>query len=251
MAYVYFAEIYDEVMRCVDYPQWAEYVLNLCGHFDLPREPMLNLACGTGSLERELVKRGVTEIVSVDGSEQMLAVAKRKFAKGRAPKPLFQQGRMERLDIGRSFALVTCLYDSANYLVKDKDVRAMLAGVFKHLEPGGGFIFDVTTESNIVRNFDDYTFSENCAAYSYIWENSYSIEKKIIRSHVTIFAREGDLYRKHEEDHFQKIYATRDLRKWSEDAGFEVLGIFSEFTRDAPQPNSERIHFVLRKPSSL
>jgi hypothetical protein len=126
----------------------------------------------------------------------------------------------------------------------------MLSGVYQHLEPGGGFIFDVTTEYNIVKNFDDYTFSENCEGYSFIWENVYRIEKKTITSHVTIFAREGALYRKYEEDHVQKIYATADLRKWSKEAGFDLLGVFSEFTRDLPNPESERIHFVLRKPSS-
>lgn len=248
MAYAYFAEIYDEVMRCVDYPQWAEYVLNLCRHFDLPREPLLNLACGTGSLERELIQRGVTEILSMDASEEMLAVAERKFVEERTARPVFRVGQMEQLDLDRRFGLVTCLYDSVNYLVNEKSVRGMLSGVFRHLEPGGGFIFDVTSEFNIVSNFDDYTFSENCDGYSYIWENRYSIEKKIITSHVTIFAREGELYRKHEEDHVQKIYATADLRRWSKEAGFDVLGVFSEFTRDAPHSRSERIHFVLRRP---
>jgi len=152
MAYGRFADIYDRVMRTVDYPAWAEYVLNCCYRFDLPREPLLNVACGTASLELELWNRGVRDIFSIDGSADMLRVAKAKVSAKKLPITL-RCARMEEFDLGRRFGLATCLYDSVNYLASPDELLAACTCVYRHLAPGGGFIFDVTTEYNIVRHF--------------------------------------------------------------------------------------------------
>lgn len=246
MAYGRFADIYDRVMRSVDYAGWAEYVLNCCHRFDLPREPLLNLACGTASLECELWDRGVRDILSVDASRDMLRVAKGKVSERKLPV-VFRCGEMQSLDLGKRFRLVTCLYDSVNYLASLGDLRLTFEAVQRHLEPGGGFIFDITTEYNIIRNFADYTFAENFEDAAYIWENSYNIRTKVIVSRVTIFLLEDGVYRKYVEDHVQKIFPPRAVEKSLRKVGFEVLGSFSEQTFQAPHPRSERIHFVTRK----
>jgi predicted TPR repeat methyltransferase len=246
MAYGHFAEIYDRVMRSVDYESWAEYVLNCCSRFELAREPLLNLACGTGSLEVELWNRGVEVITSVDASEAMLRKADEKFRTLGIPSTLFR-AKMENFALEKRFRLVTCLYDSVNYLSSLAELRATLEGVYRHLEPGGALIFDVTTEYNIIQNFADYTFAENYDDFSYIWENTYNIRKKVITSKVTIFSLEDGVYRKHEEDHVQTIFPTRAVEKTVRKVGFELLGSFSEMTFDRPHARSERIHFVARK----
>lgn len=246
MAYARFADIYDRVMRTVDYAGWAEYVLNCCYRFELPTEPLLNLACGTGSLELELWKRGVRDIVSVDASPDMLRVAERKLAAKKIPL-VPRLARLPRFDLGRTFGLVTCLYDSVNYLSSLTELEATVETVRRHLRPGGAFIFDVTTEFNIIRNFADYTFAENFDDYSYIWENSYNIRTKTILSRVTIFALEDGAYRRYVEDHVQKIFPTRAVEKAVRRAGLELLGSFSERTFLPAHPRSERVHFVAGK----
>jgi len=246
MAYGKFADIYDRVMRSVDYEGWAEYVLNCCYHLDLPREPLLNLACGTGSLEIELRERGVEDITSVDGSADMLRVAKEKFRRKGMEVPL-HRARMQDFDLGRTFGLVTCLYDSVNYLTSIDDLQDAIACVYRHVRPGGAFIFDVTTEYNIISNFADYTFAENYEDYSYIWENTYNIRTKLIVSKVTIFGLVDGVYRKYHEDHVQKIFPRKAVEKAVKRVGFELAGAFSEMTFDPPHPRSERIHFVARK----
>jgi len=243
MAYGRFADIYDRVMRSVDYEGWAEYVLNCCYRFDLPREPLLNVACGTGNLEMELWKRGVTDITSLDGSRDMLSVAGKKFRRKGMEIPL-EEGRMQDFDLERTFALVTCLYDSLNYLTSESDLGDAMGAVRRHVAPGGVFIFDVTTEYNIICNFADYTFAENFDDFSYIWENSYNIRTKVIVSKVTMFGLEEGAYVKHVEDHIQKIYPRKTVEKAVKRAGFDLVGSFSEMTFDPPHPRSERIHFV-------
>jgi ubiquinone/menaquinone biosynthesis C-methylase UbiE len=246
MAYGRFADIYDRVMRSVDYEAWAEYVLNCCYHLDLPREPLLNVACGTGNLEIELHERGVGDITSVDASDDMLRVAEEKFRKEGMEVSL-HRARMQHFDLGRTFGLVTCLYDSVNYLTSLEDLEAAIASVYRHVRPGGAFIFDVTTEFNIIRNFADYTFAENYDDYSYIWENRYNIRTKLIVSKLTIFGLEDGVYRKYREEHVQKIFPRKAVEKAVKRAGFDLAGSYSEMTFDAPHPRSERIHFVARR----
>jgi hypothetical protein len=154
---------------------------------------------------------------------------------------------MQDFDLGRTFALVTCLYDSVNYLTSISDLRDTMAAVYRHVRPGGAFIFDITTEYNIIRHFADYTFAENYEDYSYIWENTYNIRTKTIVSKVTIFGLENGVYRRHEEDHVQKIFPRKVVEKAVKGAGFVLAGSFSEMTFDAPHSRSERIHFVARR----
>ena len=247
--YEKFALIYDRVMRGVDYPTWAEYVLNLAQKYGFDTAEICDLACGTGSLAFQLVQSGC-KVFGVDGSEMMLAEARRKAEKEGVERIQWQQGDLRDFDLGRRFLLITCLYDSINYLLTKQDVLSCFRSVFRHLEPGGGFIFDITTEYNIISNFAEYTFAENFEDFSYIWENRYNIASKIISSDVTMFRKQGDQFSKATETHRQKIFPTAEIEKLARKAGFEVLGAFDGFTFNEPGSKVERIHFACRKKKS-
>ena len=75
--YQQFARIYDQVMRQVDYPTWAEYILNLALKFGFDTRRVCDLACGTGSLALLLTRKDC-KVVGVDGSAAMLREAARK-----------------------------------------------------------------------------------------------------------------------------------------------------------------------------
>jgi ubiquinone/menaquinone biosynthesis C-methylase UbiE len=247
MAYQEFAIIYDEVMRGVDYFTWADYILNLANRFGFDHKRMLDLACGTGSLAMLLSARGVS-VMGVDRSRIMLQQAEKK-AREKGHKDLnWAQGDLRNFSVDETFPLITCLYDSVNYLLSEEDVASCLNRVFMHLQPGGGFIFDITTEYNIIVNFADYTFAENLDDFAYIWENRYNIRSKVIRSDVTIFHKDQDVFRRYREVHEQKIYPVDRMHALVKSAGFEILGTFDGFTLEEPGPKVERIHFVCRRP---
>ncbi len=65
-----------------------------------PRLSVLELGCGTGGLTRLLLDRGVL-VTSIDGSERMLARARR-----RAPDGNFQRQQLESLNLQQVFDLV-------------------------------------------------------------------------------------------------------------------------------------------------
>jgi len=248
MMYEAFARIYDLVMRDVDYASWAHHIEGLCKRHGIEVKKILDLACGSGSHALHLLRKGY-QVVGIDSSPEMIAQARRKMALVHRWFPVFH-GKMESFTqegIDRDFDLAVCLYDSLNYILEDKGVSACFREVHDHLRPGGGFIFDVTTEHNLLVNFAGYTFAENFEDYSYIWENEYSIETKICSSRVTVFERKDGLYEKYVEVHNQRVYPTGALKTWLQETGFDVLGTYHNTTQEPVKPKAERIHFVARR----
>lgn len=248
MVYEAFARIYDMVMRDVDYASWSKHIERLCKRHRIKVRKILDLACGSGGHAFHLLRMGY-HVVGIDASPEMIAQAKRKMIILNLFFPIFQ-GRMESFDqegIDRDFDLVICLYDSLNYILEDEGVQACFQGVYSHLREGGGFIFDVTTEYNLLENFAGYTFAENFEGYSYIWENHYNLETKICSSRVSVFERKDGQYHKFVEVHNQRVYPTSSLETWLRKAGFEVLGMYSDTTEEPVRPRAERIHFVARR----
>lgn len=104
--------------------------------------PVLELACGTGRLTVPLAQGGF-EIVGVDASAAMLAVARRKAALAGARRAGFVQADMRSLALGRRFALVIISCNTLGHLTTAADLSACLEGVARHLAPGGVLAFDV------------------------------------------------------------------------------------------------------------
>lgn len=246
--YKAFARIYDQVMRDVDYGSWAQHIENLCKRHRFKVKKILDLACGSGVHAMHLLHKGY-EVVGIDASDEMIAQAKRKMEILGRPFPVFH-GKMQSFaqeGVDRDFDLVICLYDSLNYILEDEGILACFREVRDHLRPGGAFIFDVTTEYNLMENFAGYTFAENFEKYSYIWENEYNIETKICSSRVTVFERKDNGYQKFVEVHKQRVYATATLQAWLKETGFAVLGLYHNTTEGPVRSKAERIHFVARR----
>ena len=162
----------------------------------------------------------------------------------------FYQGQMESfssLGLSHDHDLVTCLYDSLNYVLDEQQVIDCFREAYDHLRPGGAFIFDVTTEYNLLHNFAGFTFAENLEDASYIWENAYNIEKKICVSKVTVFQHLNGRYLKSTEEHVQRVYPSAWLTQQLQERGFELLGTFHNLTDEPVHERCERIHFVCRK----
>ena len=72
------ARVYDKLNAEIDYTAWADF-FEKCFDKYLAKKPslVLDLACGTGRMTRELARRGY-DMIGVDMSVDMLNVAKSK-----------------------------------------------------------------------------------------------------------------------------------------------------------------------------
>ena len=96
---------------------------------------VLDLGCGAGQLARHLATSGAAEVVGVDVSERMLALARAEWAH---PRVTYCRGTIEELTFPRArFDLVV----SSLVLHYVDDYRGLVRRIAEWLAPGGVFVY--------------------------------------------------------------------------------------------------------------
>jgi SAM-dependent methyltransferase len=233
------AEIYDYVMRHVDYRAWADYVEGAFARHGVNPVRVLDLACGTGTMALSLSLRGY-EMTGVDASEEMLEVARRKAAAAGRAIP-FHAADLRSVEGLPAFDAVLCLYDSMNYMMSPDEMARAFAHIRPLVGPGGIFVFDVCTEANSIRYFRDMTEREAGDGFAYVRRSHY--QDGIQTNDFTIrFHDSGESIR---EIHRQRIYPVRTVVDAFAGTGFDLLGAYDGFTFNTASEESDRVHFVL------
>ena len=245
LPYTKFAVAYDKMMENVDYVRWADYIERLFDRYNFHPKKILDIACGTGSTAILLAKKGYT-VSGSDRAMEMLFWAREKARRQKVNVHLWQQD-MRELTVSQPYDAALCLYDSINYITTAEEMKMVFTNVSEALIPGGMFIFDVTTEYNIVKHFHRQTFAESRDDFSYIWRNLYFHREKVCKTILTFFLREEDGYSKYEELHMQKIYTVSQVKKMLEQTGYKLLSSFDAFTFNKWGKASERINFTAVK----
>ncbi len=147
-SYEFLAGCYDELTYDVGYSAWADYIEAHFRKRGLPGKTVLDLACGTGSLTRELAQRGY-EMIGVDRSPEMLSEAAEKNRDAGEVPPIFLCQSMDKLDLYGTIDACVCCLDSVNYVTDPKQLRKAFQRVYLFLMPGGLFLFDINTPSKL------------------------------------------------------------------------------------------------------
>jgi SAM-dependent methyltransferase len=107
--------------------------------------PVLELGCGTGRILLPMAEADV-DVVGLDASPDMLAVAEQKIAACRPDvraRVRVVRGDMRDFALDRRFGLVTIPYRAFLHNLDVDDQLRTLARVREHLLPGGRLIFNV------------------------------------------------------------------------------------------------------------
>ena len=236
--YTGIAPVYDSLLRHVDYQEWFEYILSLMRRYAPGAETLLELGCGTGRFGSKFSNAGYA-IYGIDRSLEMLRVARTRA---------FMNFRIFCADItafhtAHTIDFIFSVHDTMNYLVEPSQVMSLLRCVRRCMHEESVFMFDITTEHNIHRNFDGKTSRHLIRDNAVEWSNSYDAERKIVRSVLRI-ERGGAA---EEEEHLQRIYAVDEMKSMMAEAGLSPLGIFGDFSLDPPAEDTIMINFVARR----
>jgi len=244
--YERYAEIYDRSGQIGFSLRAIPYLQEILARHSFEGHTMLDLACGTGTIALAFAQQG-WRVYGVDASAAMLAQARAKAAESDVPLLLSQQD-MRSFILPEPVDLVTCLFDSLNYLLAVEDLQMTFARVAAHLRPGGLFICDMNTIWALREIWDHNTYFQDSEDLSIIMQSEYSDEAHIVAVKVVAFVRRDGLYERIEETHVERGYPERSVSAAMERAGLTVLESYEAFTLDPPNSRSPRLLWVATRP---
>lgn len=236
--YTGLAEAYDYILRHVDYEQWYQFIRSIMQLYVEYPETVLELGCGTGKFGAKFSADNY-KILGVDLSLNMLRVAKTRA---------FRSFRIVCTDIRyfyfkRKFDFVFSVHDTMNYQLTTEDVRNVLRSTKQVMHEGSIFMFDITTEHNIERFFNNKTSHYKTRGMNIEWSNAYDTEKKHVISSFTIKHSDGRIYH---EEHIQRIYSEDEMKTILDEEGFEIIEICSDYTYNPPSDKTIMINFIVK-----
>ncbi len=243
MLYDALSPIYDRMMNHVVYDEWVELIESVADRYLPSLHPsVFELGGGTGVLGALLRRKGFRYLGS-DRSFGMCCQSKRR-------KALVACADARALPVKKHFDLIIFLYDGINYLPSLDDYALLFTEAAACLIPGGCLLFDITTEANSLRHFRDYLESEDWGDYAYIRRSYFNLDTRLQHNDITIFRRLADkapFYQRTVERHCQKVFSAEAIAGAVPASFFSILGIWDGFSMKEHRPQSERIHFLLKK----
>ena len=244
-SYESFARVYDLFMDNIPYDEWCSYLIELLKEYGIEDGLVLELGCGTGNVTERLFNAGY-DMIGVDNSMDMLEIAMEKKEENKKDI-LYLLQDMREFELYGTVRAVVSICDSMNYITEEEDLLEVFRLVNNYLDPRGGFIFDLNTEYKYRELLADNTFAEAREESSFIWDNFYDESSGINEYDLTLFIREGQLYRKYEETHFQKAYSLDEVKRAALEAGMEFVAAYDACTRNPVREDSERIYVIMRE----
>ena len=203
--YEYLAKYYDYLLGDEEaFDFWLEYINAKDYH------TVLELASGSGVLAGILKKQG-KEVTASDISKEMKEVAANNF------DGEYLILNMIDFDLNKKYDLILCVCDSINYLYEE-ELEQMFKSVYKHLNDGGRFIFDMHNPKRL-EEFDEEYIEEGKIDENvyYQWIINSDTFDRTVNEHFTFYTPEGMI----QEQHTQNVFEVDDVKNKLENVGLE------------------------------
>lgn len=243
-AYHALACSYDRLTNDVDYAAVVDFYQQILNKEGLQPRTAVDLACGTGSVALLLARMGI-QVTAVDLSEEMLCVASQK-AQDTPNPPIFVCQPLQKLHLPRGVDLAVCALDSMDYILDPADCAEAIKRVYKVLNPGGCFIFDVNTPEKL-QSMDGQVFLDEDDDVYCVWRGAFDHDTNICSYGMDLFQRHGDVWHRSFEEHCEYAYSAEQLTQMLNAAGFTSIRIFGDRQLRAPNESDQRIYLKARK----
>ena len=237
-----------------NWPQYSEKMATLLPavfeKFNLKPKTILDIACGDGAFVVAMAKLGY-QTVGVDQSLKQIKFAKERAKREKVKTEFFIQD-IRSLSFKNKFDLLTCWYDSLNYILELNELERTFLGVTRALKKGGVFIFDMNTVFGLAVNWHKHP------AHVYQDEENrfligshpfpFDFEKNIAIMRITGFLKKGNSWQRMDEEHKEKGYTIEEIKNCLKKATLEELACFGSLEQMTElKADSPRVWFVARK----
>lgn len=194
---------------------------------------IIDVACGTGRLIRELHKQNY-KLIGIDISPEMIEVAKKNN-----PDVEFFVADVRSMQLNINVDLITCAFNSLNYLSNDKQIYEAFKTINKHLKHKGYFLFDVNTPTHYAET-DSIVVDRDISGVQFKQKLKYNKEKEIVKISF-------DFGNGQSEEHIQRAYTFEEISSLLSKSDFTLLECFQDFELNPPTDKSDRIFFFTQR----
>ena len=227
--YKKFSYYFDEVVSSLNYDLWLEFI----EQYLKPTDTVLDLACGSGTLLTMLKLKGYN-CEGLDLSSEIIDIANEKAKINHLNIPYYVMD-MTDFNLNKKYDMITCFFDSVNFLKTKEQLDNMFTCVKKHLNPGGLFIFDIFSET-MFKEYHKNLIEEDYHTFKIKWLTK-KINSTTLKHDVTI--TEGDV--EFNESYYEYFHKIKSLSL----DGFKLVKICGDFNDDL-MDEDERILIVLQ-----
>lgn len=243
-AYEALAYSYDRLTNDVDYAAVVDFYFKILDAEAVMPRTAVDLACGTGSVAVLLAEKGL-QVTAVDMSEEMLCVAAQKAQKLENP-PQYVCQKLQELRLPRGVDLAVCALDSMDYIIDPSHCREAIKRIYKVLNPGGCFIFDVNTPEKL-KAMDGQVFLDEDDDVYCVWRGAFDPQTNICSYGMDLFQRQGAHWLRSFEEHQEYAYSAEQLVGYLQEAGFTSIAVYADRKMEAPAAGEQRIYLKARK----
>ena len=147
------------------------------------------------------------------------------------------------------FDIVTCWYDSLNYMKSISDLKSVFRNVRSALEGEGYFIFDINTYYCLSEEWPStscYVAQEGEDVFE-VHRPNFDERDKIFTLKITCFQENGGEWIKFEEEHEEKAYRISEVEEALRDTGFTVIDVLGSLeSRESLSDEESRAWFVAK-----
>ena len=242
-----YARIYDESGQIAFSIRMIPYLDELLQAHPPPARSLLDLACGTGTVALSFAHLG-WDVYALDASPAMLERCREKETQA-GQQVAWSQQDMREFILPSPVGLITCLYDSLNYMLTLGDLQRVMRRVAAALLPGGLFLADMNTRLTLEQVWGNNTFFAENSDLAVIMKSSFEPQSGISGVDLVGFIRQdGGLYERFDEHHAEVAYEQAEVEAAFADAGLTYEAAYSCFQLQAVTPETRRIMWVARKP---
>lgn len=179
---------------------------------------VVDLGCGSGILSQAVSQAGY-DVLGIDISDAMVAMARQ-----RVPRGEFRVESLLTAELPPAVA-VAAVGECINYLFDARNTRSRLANllrsIYELLEPGGLFLLDVAEPGRVPGSGIGRSYFEG-ADWAVLVTNTEDRKRRLLTRRMTSFRRIGDLYRRDQEVHRQRLLVGAELAVELREIGFRV-----------------------------
>ena len=233
------ALVYDEFGLDEFSLRMIPYIKSILGIKTFRGMKILELACGTGSAAIELAGKGAI-VTGLDSSESMLKLARKKMKSSRR-KVKFIKADLRTFEIGGSFDLILCLFDTLNHFTHINDVQNILTNARGRLKNRGNLVFDLNTHYGFRKNWDNWRVVRESDRFYSIWDTVYNAKEQIAEITIMAFSKsQNQLIKVAEVNVPERAYTSAEVKKMVKTAGLEITKAFECLSTRPPGANSPR-----------